>query len=159
LKTLSLHQLAVTRRQLVAKHPEVLDENLALRFATSYPSYHKAYVALQQCVVSRTAPTSCPCAGCGCHHGNNAQFCCRCCRPASPAGPDLLTAGCSQEWRRKEGMVGLLEQPEPAFETIKRLYPHAVLGWSRKKDCLVTVKKPAAAFLGPGLPLLSCLLQ
>jgi len=26
------------------------------------------------------------------------------------------------------------------FERIKRRYPHAVLGWSTKKDCLVTVK-------------------
>ena len=25
------------------------------------------------------------------------------------------------------------------FEQIKHRYPHAVLGWSKKKDCLVTV--------------------
>ncbi len=30
------------------------------------------------------------------------------------------------------------------FEAIKRRYPHAVLGWSTKKDCLVTVRAAGA---------------
>ncbi|KAL4451990.1 hypothetical protein ABPG75_007652 [Micractinium tetrahymenae] len=43
------------------------------------------------------------------------------------------------EWREQQGYVGLLEQPHPKFEIIKQRYPHAVLGWSTKKDCLVTL--------------------
>ncbi|KAI3437934.1 hypothetical protein D9Q98_000378 [Chlorella vulgaris] len=43
------------------------------------------------------------------------------------------------EWRRQRGMVGLLDQPQPKFEIIKHRYPHAVLGWSKKTDCLVTL--------------------
>ncbi|KAL4424491.1 hypothetical protein ABPG77_006800 [Micractinium sp. CCAP 211/92] len=43
------------------------------------------------------------------------------------------------EWRERQGYVGLLDQPHPKFEVVKRRYPHAVLGWSTKKDCLVTL--------------------
>jgi hypothetical protein len=80
-------------RHLVARHPDVLDENMAERFVASYPSPSKAYAALQQCV----------------------------------------------EWRQARGMVGLLDRPHPKFAAIKHRYPHAALGWSRKKDCLVTL--------------------
>ncbi|EFN55114.1 expressed protein [Chlorella variabilis] len=68
-------QLPQSFRQLVGKHPDVLDDNMAQRFLVGYSSPNKAYVALQQCV----------------------------------------------------------------FEQIKHRYPHAVLGWSKKKDCLVTL--------------------
>lgn len=34
------------------------------------------------------------------------------------------------------------------FEVIKQRYPHAVLGWSTKKDCLVTVGSSSRLALG-----------
>lgn len=43
------------------------------------------------------------------------------------------------EWRVQHGLVGLLDQPHPKFTLIKQHYPHAVLGYSRKKDCIVTL--------------------
>ena len=35
----------------------------------------------------------------------------------------------SGEWRRREGLAGLLGQPAPHLEAIKRAYPHGVSAW------------------------------
>jgi hypothetical protein len=48
------------------------------------------------------------------------------------------------EWRRAAGMVDLLHQPQPDFETIKRSYLHGALGWSRRRDCLVLFQADGA---------------
>ena len=46
-----------------------------------------------------------------------------------------------QEQRVREGLAGLLEQPQPKFEAIKRHYRHGIFAMSRKSQCLVWVER------------------
>ena len=43
-------------------------------------------------------------------------------------------------WMTENRLTDVLHRPQPVFSTMKRHYPHAFLGWSTQKDCLVELE-------------------
>jgi len=44
-------------------------------------------------------------------------------------------------WTLQQGLEGLVSQPQPKFNIIKKHYHHGVYTWSKKKDCLLEIEK------------------
>ncbi len=133
------------------KHSAALDANAASRFLATYPLPGKALAALEQCAVSGWA---CRCTGgaaswCRCcgaapwvsqeqahllvrrlaEHSPLVFGCPHCSLLPSTRPPGCLTRLPAwlvpQEWRERQGYVGLLEQPHPKVQ--KR--QHAACAW------------------------------
>jgi hypothetical protein len=51
-----------------------------------------------------------------------------------------LAAAAMLDWTLNSGLAGVASQPQPAFAAMKRHYPHGLLGWSRRRDCLVELE-------------------
>lgn len=41
------------------------------------------------------------------------------------------------QWTKGNGFENIVRAKQPAFETIKKNFPHGFMGWSRRRDCLV----------------------
>lgn len=44
------------------------------------------------------------------------------------------------QWTKENGYVDIVRQKQPAFQTIKKHFPHGFMGWSNKKDCLIELE-------------------
>lgn len=44
-------------------------------------------------------------------------------------------------WTLQQGLEGLVSQPQPKFNIIKKHYHHGVYTWSKKKDCILEIEK------------------